>query len=442
VRQGVPFARRAEVGARAAALALAALLLACAPAEPPGPGLVVVTLDTLRADHLGSYGYFRDTAPHLDRLARESLLFENAWATAASTLASHVALFTGRHANRTGVHRNRHNFVPRAGRPPRLLAQWLRDAGWRTGAFVSAPPVAPDTGLPHGFDTYDGPRFKRDAFTTTERALAWLDGVEGPYFLWLHYFEPHGDYDPPERFRRFRADAELRAFLAARAFADPADPDVLERHDLYDGEIAAADAALAGLVEGLRGRGGWDALTLVVTADHGEGLLEHGVPTHPEVWREQLHVPLLIKLPRALGVAPGRRPELASLVDVVPTLVGALDLPAPPEAVAELEGVDLLREARDHAYSQVGLEDLSLVTPDWRLARRGGRTRLYDRRRDPNERHDVAARHPEVVARLLARAEAVAGEPAPPDATLFEIHDEREEKRRAQLRALGYVVDD
>jgi arylsulfatase A-like enzyme len=438
--QGFSFSWPATVARAAALCVLVALGAGCAP-SPPRPSIVVVTIDTLRADHLGSYGYFRDTSPGLDRFAHEALVFENAYSTAAVTLPAHVALWTSRYPNDTGVFRNKHSFSPRQAAAPRLFAQWLRDAGWRTGAFVSATPVAADTGLPNGFEVYEGPSYSmRPAAETTELALRWLETLDESYFLWVHYFEPHGPYEPPEAFRRFEADADLGAFLAARDFADPADAGVLERHDLYDGEIAATDAALSRLLGVLRGRDEWSELSVVILADHGEGLMEHGIAGHAHLGREQLHVPLLIKLPASLGVASGRRSELASTVDVVPTLAANLGLPVPPEVAADFEGFDLLRQARTEAFSQAGQGRHSLVTSAWRFVEYPTGPQLFDRRADPNELEDLANAHPDVVARLKARAAELAGEP-PAAGSLFEIRADLSEHRRRQLRALGYVAD-
>ena len=171
--QEFPFSRLARLARLARAAALCALFLlpaGCSPA-PAGPSIVVVTVDTLRADHLGSYGYFRDTSPNLDRFARKSLLFENVYSTAAATLPAHVALWTSRYPNATGVFANPYNFSTRDSAAPRLLAQWLRDGGWQTAAFVSATPVAADTGLPAGFEHYEGPSYSmRPAAETTAKA--------------------------------------------------------------------------------------------------------------------------------------------------------------------------------------------------------------------------------------------------------------------------------
>jgi arylsulfatase A-like enzyme len=433
-------ARRRIVGLLLAGCA--ALSLPACEQAPTGPAIVVVTIDTLRADHLGSYGYFRDTSGAFDRFARESLLFENAYSTAAATLPAHVALWTSRHPNQTGVLRNRDNFAPRADGAPRLLAQWLRAAGWRTAAFVSASSLAADTGIHTGFEVFDAPRRStRSGAITTDLALEWLDDVEGPYFLWVHYFEPHGPYEPPEAFRRFTADAGLRDFLAARAFADPDDAAVLDVHDRYDGEVAFADAQLERLLGFLRASGRWDEAAIVVTADHGEGLMEHGVAGHVHLGREQLHVPLVLKLPRRLGVPPGRRADLVSILDVVPTLVANLALPVPPEVAEAFEGIDLLQASRDDAFSQRGRDGHSLLTTDWRFVEQAGEpAMLFDRRSDPHELVDVAAAHPERVATLRARAVEIAGE-TPTGGPLFEITEDVSKQRRRQLRALGYVVD-
>ena len=261
--------------------------------------LLVVTLDTTRADHLGCYGYAPPTSPNLDRLAREGVLVERALVTVPMTLPSHTSLFTGRLPSQHGV---RENGLFRVAPDQQLLAEVLRDAGWRTGAFVSGFSLVASCGLDQGFEVYDDKfttvasggvaQLERRADRTVAAAIAWLDslnvasGVPGgsggsggnsqPWFLWLHLFDAHAPYEPPPPF--------------AGRFAQP-----------YDGEIAFADAELGRLCDHLATRGQLDGTLVVVTADHGEGLGDHGEKLHGLfLYDSTVWVPLVLRHP-ALG---------------------------------------------------------------------------------------------------------------------------------------------
>ena len=440
-------------------LLLAASLVlapACSSPEPigndPRPSIVVVTIDTLRADHLGCYGYPRDTSPHIDRFAEEALLFENAFSTIATTLPSHVSLWTSRYPLETGVLHNRVRFdVPEAPDRRIFLAQWLRDAGWDTAAFVSAKPLARTSGVQAGFAHYvDSEGEQRTADETTDLVVDWLRARPrgaGAFLLWVHYFDPHYPHKAPREFRRFDDDGKLGEFLGARAFEDPEDPQVLKIHDRYDAEVAFVDSEVARLFGALRRHQDWSALTVVLTADHGEGLLEHGWWSHARLHNEQIRIPLIIKFPERLGVAPGRRSELASSIDVVPTLVAALDLPVPEARSGRLRGVDLLSASRDRAFAQKrskhqdGEDHLafSVLDREWKyFYRPHGRDSLYDLRNDPNERVDVIETHPEVAERLRAQILAWHDEHRLEEG-LLAVDDELDPVLAEHLRALGYV---
>ncbi|HJS75544.1 MAG TPA: sulfatase-like hydrolase/transferase, partial [Vicinamibacteria bacterium] len=196
------------------ALSLLLLQAACAPsprAVLDSPNLVIVSIDTLRADRLGLYGYFRETTPFLDSLAKESLVFERCLAPMAVTFPSHLSLFTGAYPEETGAFANARvgglAFVPTA--RLRSLAQVLREGGYRTAAFVGATPLKRHTGIDAGFEHFDEPAAgQRRAGATNKRVLSWLAARDdGPFFLWVHYFDPHKPYDAPEPFRsKFEED--------------------------------------------------------------------------------------------------------------------------------------------------------------------------------------------------------------------------------------------
>lgn len=420
--------RRRRIAAVAVAVALVAAVFALGGRRPPH--LVIVTLDTTRADHLGLYGYVRDTSPHLDALGREASVFDRAYAPMATTLPTHVSLFTSLEPAEHGITANLlhtgRRFVPSDAVLP--LAAWLDAGGYATGGFVSATPLKKATGVARGFDHYDEPaKSQRRARVTVDAALDWLSRRDdAPFFLWVHLFDAHNPYEPPKEWaERFRDDGKLDAWLAERRIApvgrnrrgQPVDVRVL--HDLYDGEIAYADAQLGRLLDALRARPDWDELIVVVAADHGEGLSQHGEPFHGLVWGEHIRVPLVMKLP---GRAPARVDLPVSLVDVVPTLIGAADFPDEARFLAQASGRDvlapgvtprpILSRRSDHQRTFGRKAGWALTTERFRLVRDAdGGEQLYDLQRDPHELVDVhqqwIAQTRELTAALEARIDEI-----------------------------------
>ena len=319
--------------------ALAALLLlfspACRKKEGPlsrgfggtPPDVVLVTVDTLRYDALGFSGNRRVKTPNLDRLAREGRWFSQAHAQNVVTLPSHVNILTGLYPYQHGV-RDNDGFRLADGVP--TLATRLRAAGYRTAAFVGAFPLDARFGLARDFEVYDQ-SYPRGAhaydFVMPERratevvagAQAWLDsagaGAEKPFFLWVHLYDCHAPYTPPPPFDRDYADVP------------------------YDGEVASVDAALGPFFERLREKKGARPTLVVLTADHGEALGDHGEATHGLfAYEATLHIPLVLWSPGR--IASGVDDELARHVDIVPTVLDAAGLPA----AAGLPGVSLLRK--------------------------------------------------------------------------------------------------
>ncbi|HXU45777.1 MAG TPA: sulfatase, partial [Thermoanaerobaculia bacterium] len=292
------------------ALALAALV-ACSRDEAPGnakapadrPSILLVTLDTTRADAVGDASHRVET-PNLDALAARGLRFDQAYTVAPQTLTAHTSMLTGLYPSEHGVRENGRYLA--ADRP--LLPELLAAAGYRTAAFVSGFPLTRAFGLARGFAVYDddlGPRgIERPAPATTDRALAYLKtSGEGPLFLWVHYYDAHDPYEPPEPFRsRYRADP-------------------------YLGEIAAVDQQLGRLLAGFRarvGRGPWQA---IVVGDHGEGRGDHGEQFHGHLlYQGAMRVPLAIA---GSGISPGVREEPVSTRRVYDTVLAWAGRKAP-----------------------------------------------------------------------------------------------------------------
>ncbi len=438
------------------ALALLGLAGGCT-ARRPGPQplrpIVVVTIDTLRADHLGCYGYFRDTSPNLDALAPRSVLFRRAVTTIATTLPSHVSLWTSRYPLETGVTYNGSKILRRgeAGQSIRFFAEMLRAIGYRTAAFVSATPVKKYTGIDAGFESFDEPDVGgRKARATTDAVLAWLEAPPAePFLLWIHYFDPHSPYEPPPEHDRFLTEPRLVEFLRERGLPDPIDPGILKANNLYDGEIRSVDSEIGRLIARLEELG-LDGMTLVVVSDHGEALGQHDRMEHGEIYNEELFVPLLIRFPEDSGLNGRTVESLVSLVDVVPTLVGRLGLPVPEAERERFSGTDVLRRGvrREHALAQRAFgvrrkwgpgEKFALLSLEWKyLLETRQPDELYDLAADPAERQNLVEREVRRADRLRRQLlEEVAERTRRADR--LETVEETSPKVVEELRSLGYI---
>ena len=415
------------------------------------PPIVFITLDTTRANRLGTYGYFRDTTPALDAFAEEAIVFERAISVMATTLPAHVSLFTGMYPLQTGVVANGTR-INALGPDVRFLAQMLSDLGYGTAGFVSASPVKARTGMDAGFEVFNEPeKGQRPGGDTTDLVLRWLgEEATDPSFLWVHYFDPHEPRKPPPGYRRhFRADDDLVAFLNELGITNPIEEPTLKENVNYDAELKYVDDQLARLFQGLRDTGWYDRAVIVVAGDHGEGLGQHGIIGHGQIFNEQLTVPLIVKFPESAGIEPRRYSGLASGIDVLPTIAAAIDLPLDRAALAQFEGIDLLAAQRGEAFSQRTFKErpnqwgegkrFALQTPEWKyLHHTQDADVLYDLRSDPHESTDVIAQHPERAAEmrdnLLTRLARYIEEGAAMDVVI-----ENSPEMLRELRALGYL---
>ena len=454
--------------------------LACGGREDARPDIVLVTFDTLRADHCSSYGYQRTTTPSLDGLAATGVRFAVAYAPTATTAPSLASLFTGRDPL---AHRVRRNGIPLSAEA-RTLAETLTERGYLTAGFPSSFVVNGKFGFGQGFGVYDddfsdpskparrgyewlgevvpGSVFMRSAPETTRRALAWLDGLpseRSPFFLWIHYIDPHEPYRvPPELGDPFGAETHPQASLE-------------QIRARYDTLIRSADAELGRVIERASELAGSNGLLSVVTADHGEAFLEHGWRSHGvQIYEESVRIPMVVQWPGR--VEPAVIHRAVSLHDVLPTLFGLLgDFPADEHTAGrDLSGL-LLKTQRDLSPTAVMLqrqtyESDGLVEPiplpelggkvfgagvevrGEMFAIREGRWKyidapqesvarqLYDLRDDPGERRNRFATEPDLVARLSRQLaewrsrHAVEAEAQPVLPSTID---------RERLRALGYV---
>jgi len=438
--------------------AAAAMAAACGRTQPAGPStrpnILLVTVDTLRADRVGA-----GVAPAIDRLAASGTRFTSARTTAPMTLPAHATVHTGLLPPEHGV---RENGAGSLAPSHRTIAMLLKASGYRTAAFVGAFVLDRRFGLAQGFDTYDDqiPRdpnaterleAERPASAVIDRALTWLrtPGPKGPglqpndspvvpqspsppapFFLWVHLYDPHAPYTPPPEF-------------AARAKTP------------YDGEVAYADSQLARLFDALRTSGVLDRTLVVFAGDHGEGLGDHGERTHGMLlYDSTLRVPLVFAAP---GRAPSTVDEAVSLSEVAPTILRAAGVTPPPE----MKGRNLLTDVtvrlkpdttdtpttnsgsvrlQPDLYSETGYPHVAGWSPlqaltdgRWKVIRAGSATEVYDVRSDPREERDLAASQASLASAMSARADAIHGSATTASTAVPADVQER-------LRALGYVA--
>ena len=370
----------------------AALLAAvsCSRLSPVSRGapVVLICVDTLRADRLPVYGYGKVATPAIDLLARDSIVFDNALAHVPLTLPSHVSLFTGLLPFQHGV-RDNLGFRLAAAHP--TLAAILKRSGYATGAAVSAVVLDHGSGVSQGFDYWEDSIEARDIAQAigqvqrpgdeTARLLEkWIGGQpEGGKFLaFLHLYEPHSPYDPPEPFR------------------------ATYRGEPYDGEVAAADAVVGRFLDFLKGKNLYDRALIVFLSDHGEGLGDHGEDEHGILlYREEIRVPLFVKLPGA-KLSGSRVAQPVQIADVLPTVLAALG-ETPPEGLPgktllDFAGGKGATGAARRIYSETlypryhfGWSDLASLTDDRHQYIHAPRAELYDWRADPAEKKDLSA---------------------------------------------------
>jgi len=441
-------------------------LTASALAGTTPPNIILTTLDTTRADRMGFLGSKRGLTPNLDALAQQSAVFTHAYAQAPLTSVSHATILTGTYPQYHGVV----DF-------PMVLAEYLpyapdilRRHGYHTAAFLAALTLDPKGGAPgfdRGFDTYDANFHPEDLqskgrYQSLERrgeevlahTLAWLNQhPKGPIFLWMHLYDAHDPYDPPEPYKTRYAS------------------------ELYDGEIAYDDAVVGKLIRQLKTRGLYDNALIAVMADHGESLGAHGEETHGVfVYDETIQVPLVIKLPSGPSAQTAKAQATASttvdrsqahatphsagkrienrveLVDVMPTILQAANIPVPSDVqgesllgLIEAQGDNIPETWRDRsAYAQANYASLAYGWSPLESFRTGKylyiqapRRELYDERSDPKAEHNLAPESKAVADTLAAELKAFQQKTT---STRQAPKPNLDPERMKQLAALGYVV--
>jgi arylsulfatase A-like enzyme/Flp pilus assembly protein TadD len=413
-------------------LALVGGASSCVSKPAPPVGVVLITLDTTRADHLGCYGDASAATPNLDAFSKEAVRFDQAMAAVPTTLASHSTMFTGEYPP---VHGVRYNGMFTLGDASVTIAERFRDAGFKTGAVPAAYPVFAKSGLAQGFDTYRDifsepgadqlpSAAERKAEAVTRLGLETIRAAgKKRFFVWLHYYDAHYPYEPPFPFSsRFREHP-------------------------YDGEIAYVDAQLGVLFAALRAEGLWDRIVVIVAGDHGEGLYEHGERMHAQLaYQTTLRVPLLVK-------APGAKPgivvaEPVSLADIAPTILDLAGLPIP----AGLDGTSL-REAlrgREPARRALYFETLAgslsfgwspiegVRRGKWKLIRSSD-PELFDLDSDPAETNNLYASEGTVAPDLQAAVDKILARGEHSEAPAQALAAPLDPAALTRLASLGYV---
>jgi arylsulfatase A-like enzyme/Flp pilus assembly protein TadD len=371
-------------------------------ARAEAPNIILITVDTTRADRMGFLGSKRGLTPNLDMLAKQGVVFERAFSQAPLTPVSHATIFTGTYPQFHTVTDFGHPL------PPLLpsLPEILQTSGYRTAAFISSLVLDPKAnmapGFDRGFDSFDagfhqkhGPDESR--YASIERrggevvahAITWLKQNRGtPFFIWIHLYDPHAPYDPPAAYNKYK--------------------------DPYDGEIAYADASLGKLFAYLRSRGIYDRALIAMMSDHGESLGAHGESMHGIfLYDETIHVPLVFKMPSEL-LAWRRVGTRVRLVDVAPTILNLLGLPLPPTFQGESlvpfmkpgakPAADLPAYSEtDYPHRAFGWSALRSLRTGKYLFVRAPRRELYDETKDRGAEHDLAASSPAVAGTLQSQ---------------------------------------
>ena len=437
------------------------------------PNVLLISIDTLRADHLSCYRYGRQTSPNLDKLAAEGTLFETAISPTSWTVPSHMSLMTGQNPLEHGVR----TAMTSLSAETETLAEVLRGNGYRTMAAIAGVTLSAKFGFYQGFDVYDdysalplAPNAGNEI--TSERVISTAMGLlsdwqadyrSQPYFLFVHMWDVHGMYNPPEPYDSL-FDPDYDGSYTSEDFwrwsvegGDIDQSDISHIEALYDGEIRYVDAELGRLFERLNQMGVEDNTLIVVTADHGDEFFEHGHVRHNRtLYDEVLHVPLIFKMPKKLP--QGKRiPGLVRLADVSPTILSLAEIQTSPgefgSLVSEplLRGTDLSTEMKSDEEltlpARVALGELlgekpmsSIRTESAKLIvelASGKALEMYDLRTDPSEQVNLVSQDSAAVAALLDAWESLSAE-------LESVGQQLEPKElddeiRTRLKSLGYI---
>ncbi len=431
----------------------------------PDCNVIILTIDTLRADHLGSYGYFRNTSPNIDRFAEDGVLFTKAYAQASATSQSVSSFMTSKSPSKF----RRYN--KKLGYERVTLAEILKENGYKTAGIVTNPWLKEEMGFAQGFDDYSYvPHYNygfKSSNEVNKRALDWLkENKDEKTFLWLHYLEPHAPYRSHEEYQydpgyqgRFKDNFTN---IDANTYKNPdlklTDEEIYHINALYDGEINYIDNSIGNLLSELKRTGLYDNTIIILTSDHGDEFREHGGTGHDHtLYNELINVPLIIKGP---GVENITSDNQVRLMDVVPTILDILKV----KADRSFDGVSLMplfnrKNYNLEVYSKMENHHASIISKDeWKVILKfremkfvpdkdvewekiETRKELYDLKEDPDEQNNLIDEYPEIANELEERLMELRMEVQDvEDEPEKESDDEISKRTKEELRSLGYVV--
>jgi len=433
----------------------------------PPKGIIVISLDTLRADHLGTYGYHRNTSPHIDAFANESVVFDKAVVQAPLTLPSHMSIMTSLYPSSHGVLKKNNRLADEHV----TLAELLREGGYKTAAFADGAFMKGSYGFKQGFDLYDGDEWIGIA-RILPKAKKWLEeNKANPFFLFIHCYDVHDPYDPPPPYDTIFHDFTYTGTFvpttknmqaAAWRRLKVNDEDLRHIKALYDGGIRYTDEKIGGFLSYLEETGLLENSLVIITSDHGEEFKEHGSFLHWKLYfRPNLHVPLVMHIPNypKKGI---RVRELVQSIDILPTILEIAQLPPHPEA----QGRSLLPSIKEHStylgrfWCQIShlftkdentsiaehfeplvemSHNISMIIDRYQVIYKvkSESLELFDLKYDPLTQEDIASEKGTVVQRLLSKLKALYAVLPKYKAATFTL----DKKTRGQLAALGYIND-
>ena len=411
--------------------------------SPRGPRRVIlISIDTCRADYLSCYGYPLKTTPNIDTVAAEAVRFEHAIAPNPLTLPSHSTMMTGTIPPHHGIHDNLNYTLNQSNV---TLAEILKRAGFRTGAVISASVLKDEFGLDQGFDNYDDEfderlegeyHIERRGAEATQHAVSWIEeNQDEKFFLFLHYYDPHYPYEPPDAFRN--------QFGTAPGTGDFGKD---ERKRFYAAEIAYTDFCIGQVIAKLKSMGLYDSTLLVITSDHGEGLGDHKEATHGYyVYQEYIRVPLIVKLPGAKNAKTVK--DIVGIVDITPTICSLLNLEVPEPVEGKDLSSYLFNDASENQNRYIYSESLlptkykaspllTVVSNRFKYIQTS-RPELYDLAVDTYERNNIVDQLPQQARIMQDKLKIVLEKSLVADniASKFQLDDES----LKQLESLGYV---
>jgi arylsulfatase A-like enzyme len=447
--------------------------------EDPRPNIILISIDTLRADHLGCYGYERPTSPMIDRFAKQAVKFNSTYSQSSWTLPSHMSIMTSQYPHIHKIETGRHSLAD----SKTTIAEVLSKAGYKTQAFISWVYVSKKYGFDHGFDQFVEllpPAHRVDSSThwsikaqsVTDNALSWLNKEHTePFFLFLHYFDPHIDYEPPAPYdtmfdQSYKGNAKgTFEWLHTYISGVHKEPKQIGKRDLqyitalYDGEIRYTDKHIGRLLEGIDNSLGLKNCLVILTSDHGEELNDHGSMEGHQwtLYQEVIHVPLLIRFPskRHASMAVSSPVEL---IDIAPTILDYLQIPLPEDFQGKslmglMENPEIytsdrpvFAETKRHTIKQ------SIIRHPYKLIHTSPLTKgkngmpvpenfeFYDIQKDPREQNNILTKSPLVATELAVELRSwMTSSPRLPNDQSKPAEVQLSPKEIERLRSVGYV---